>query len=189
MSTRKPLTLGLLLTLALASPALAQQTSGLGPSATQQTPGLGQPISQQDLAPWDIDASPDGTGLPPGSGTPKDGLIVYQQKCLACHGANGAGASQVRLTGGQGTLGVPGKKPVKTVGSFWPYATTVFAYIRRSMPYNNAKSLTPDELYAVTAYILNLNKIIGDDDVMNAQTLPQVKMPNRDGFIPWHRGL
>ncbi len=156
--------------------------------AAEQSPNLGRVATPDEISGWDIDVSPDGTGLPPGSGTAIAGATVYAQKCLACHGAGGDGGIAVRLHGGDGTLGVPGVKPVKTVGSFWPYATTVFAYIRRSMPYNNAKSLTPDELYAVTAYVLKLNGLVADDAVMDAKTLPQVKMPNRDGFRPWSRG-
>jgi cytochrome c len=125
--------------------------------------------------------------LPPGSGTPKQGEAVYAAKCVACHGDKGAGAPNDRLVGGQGTLPGDGP-PIKTVGSFWPYATTVFDYVRRAMPYNESKSLTNDEVYAVVAYILNLNRIIADGDTMDAQTLQKVKMPNRDGFVTFSRG-
>jgi cytochrome c len=112
---------------------------------------------------------------------------VYAAKCVACHGEKGTGKPNDQLVGGQGTL--PGDKPpVKTVGSFWPYATTVFDYVRRAMPYNESKSLTNDEIYAVVAYILNLNGIIADNDTMDAQTLRRVKMPNRDGFVTFSRG-
>ena len=156
-------------------------------AASAQSPNLGKPISPQDLASWDISIGPDGTGLPPGSGTAKQGEEVFAAKCQACHGAKGAGQPNDRLVGGQGSL--PGDKPaIKTVGSYWPYATTLFDYVRRAMPYNESKSLSPDEIYAVAAYILNLNGVIGDTDVINAQTLPNVKMPNRDGFITFHRG-
>ena len=107
--------------------------------------------------------------------------------CFACHGEKGAGKPNDQLVGGQGTL--PGDKPpIKTVGSFWPYATTVFDYVRRAMPHNESKSLTNDEVYAVVAYILNLNGIIADNDTMDAQTLRKVKMPNRDGFVTFSRG-
>jgi S-disulfanyl-L-cysteine oxidoreductase SoxD len=153
-----------------------------------QSPNLGRAATPEEISSWDIDVSPDGTGLPAGSGTAAAGATVYIQQCLACHGANGVGGSATNLAGGRGTIGVPGVRPVKTVGSFWPYATSVFAYIRRAMPYNKPKSLTSDELYAVTAYILHLNGLIGEDDVMNAATLPKVRMPNRDGFRPWARG-
>ena len=159
----------------------------LSSAAFGQSPNLGKPISPEDLAAWDISIGPDGAGLPPGSVTAKQGEAVFTAKCQACHGAKGAGQPNDRLVGGQGSL--PGDKPpIKTVGSFWPYATTMFDYVRRAMPYNESKTLSPDEIYAVVAYVLNLNGVIGDTDVINAQTLPNVKMPNRDGFIPFHRG-
>ena len=173
MSMRKLIAAGALL--ALSSAAFAE------------SPNLGKPITPEDLAGWDISIGPDGAGLPPGSGTAKQGEAVFTAKCQACHGAKAGGQPNDRLVGGQGSL--PGDKPpIKTVGSYWPYATTVFDYVRRAMPYNESKTLSPDEIYAVAAYILNLNGIIGDTDVITAQTLPNVKMPNRDGFIPFHRG-
>src|SRR5262245_15995037 len=151
-------------------------------AALAETPNLGKVISPEEVAPWDISVGPDGAGLPPGSGTPKQGEVVYASKCLACHGEKGAGKPNDALVGGIGSLA--GDKPaLKTVGSFWPYATTIFDYVRRSMPYNESKTLTNDELYAVVAYILQLNGIIGENDTMNAQTLPKVRMPNRDGFV------
>jgi mono/diheme cytochrome c family protein len=150
--------------------------------ALAQSPNLGKVISPEEVAPWDISVSPDGAGLPPGSGTPKQGEAVYASKCLACHGEKGAGKPNDALVGGIGSLA--GDKPaLKTIGSFWPYATTIFDYVRRSMPYNESKTLTNDELYAVAAYILQLNGIIGENDTMKAQTLPKVHMPNRDGFV------
>ena len=152
-----------------------------------ESPNLGRVATPEEIAPWDISIGADGVGLPPGSGTPKQGETVYAAKCVACHGEKGAGKPNDQLVGGQGTL--PGDKaPVKTVGSFWPYATTVFDYVRRAMPYNESKSLTDDEIYAVVAYILNLNGIIADNDTMDAQTLRKVKMPNRDGFLTFSRG-
>ena len=152
-----------------------------------ESPNLGQVGTPEEIASWDISIGPDGVGLPPGSGTPKQGEAVYAGKCVTCHGEKGAGKPNDQLAGGQGTL--PGDKPpVKTVGSFWPYATTVFDYVRRAMPYNESKSLTNDETYAVVAYILNLNGIIADNDTIDAQTLPKVKMPNRDGFVTFSRG-
>jgi len=159
----------------------------LSSAAFGQSPNLGKPISPEDLAAWDISIGPDGTGLPPGSGTAKQGEAVFTAKCQACHGEKGAGRPNDRLVGGQGSL-AGDKPPIKTIGSFWPYATTMFDYVRRAMPYNESKTLSPDEIYAVVAYVLNLNGVIGDTDVINAQTLPNVKMPNRDGFIPFHRG-
>jgi S-disulfanyl-L-cysteine oxidoreductase SoxD len=151
-------------------------------AALADSPNLGKIITPEDVAPWDISVSPDGAGLPPGGGTPKQGEAVYASKCLACHGEKGAGKPNDALVGGIGSL-AGDKPPVKTVGSFWPYATTIFDYVRRSMPYNESKTLTNDELYAVAAYILQLNGIIGENDTMNAQTLPKVRMPNRDGFV------
>ncbi len=153
----------------------------------EQGPRLGKPISAEDLAPWDISIGPDGAGLPPGSGTVGDGEAVFAAKCQACHNEKGAGTPNDRLVGGKGSL--PGEKPaVKTVGSYWPYATTLFDYIRRAMPLNESKSLTNDEVYGVVAYLLNLNGIIANDATMNAQTLPKVAMPNREGFVKFQRG-
>ncbi len=161
---------------ALASPAFAQQS-----------PNLGKPISAEDLAAWDISVGPDGAGLPPGSGTVKQGEAVFAAKCQACHGEKGAGTPNDRLVGGQGSL--PGDKPpIKTVGSYWPYATTLFDYIRRAMPFNESKSLTGDEVYGVVAYLLNLNGVIPESETMNAQSLPKVTMPNREGFVVFARG-
>jgi cytochrome c len=141
---------------------------------------FGQPIAAEDAAAWDISIASDGVGLPPGSGTPAQGAVVYAEKCAACHGQKGEGQPNDRLVGGQLTGDQPA---VKTVGSYWPYATTLFDYTRRAMPWQQPKSLTNDEVYAVSAYILRLNGIIGENDVMNATTLPKVAMPNRDGFI------
>jgi mono/diheme cytochrome c family protein len=159
----------------------------LGSGASAQSPNLGKPIAAEDLATWDISIPPDGAGLPPGAGTVKQGEIVFMAKCQACHNEKGAGQPNDRLVGGQGSL--PGDKPaVKTVGSYWPYATTLFDYVRRAMPLNESKSLTNDEAYGVVAYILNLNGIIPESETINAQTLPKVTMPNRDGFIAFKRG-
>ena len=150
-------------------------------SVAQETPTLGRPATPAEIAAWDVSIPPDGTGLPPGSGTPEQGAVVYAQKCQSCHGEKGAGKPNDQLVGGQGTL--TSKNPVRTIGSYWPYVTTVFDYVRRAMPYTQSHSLTDDEVYAVTAYLLHLNGIIGAQDTMNAQSLPQVKMPNRDNFI------
>lgn len=161
----------------LAVPALA---------VAAETPHLGRVATPAEIAPWDIDVSPDGTGLPPGRGTAAQGEAIYVAKCRACHGERGAGTPADRLAGGEGTIGGP-RRPIKTIGSFWPYATSVFAYVRRSMPYDKAKSLTNDELYAVTAYLLRLNGLVGERDVVDARTLPAVRMPNRDGFVTTSR--
>ena len=157
--------------------AVAGYTYGVA----QETPNLGRPATPTEIAGWDMSIPPDGTGLPPGRGTPEQGAAVYAQKCQACHGEKGAGQPNDRLVGGQGTL--TGANPVRTIGSYWPYATTVFDYVRRAMPYTQSQSLTNDEVYAVTAHLLHLNGIIGAQDVINAQTLPQVQMPNREHFI------
>jgi S-disulfanyl-L-cysteine oxidoreductase SoxD len=150
-------------------------------TSASKPPALGTPVGAAEIARWDISIPPSGAGLPAGSGTARQGAQVYEQKCLACHGAKGAGKPADVLAGGTGTLA--GKTPLRTVGSYWPYATTLFDYVRRAMPITNPLSLTSDEVYAVTAYVLALNGIIGEDAVMNAQSLPQVKMPNRDGFV------
>jgi cytochrome c len=151
-------------------------------AAVAAGPDLGQPIDPRDLAAWDISVGPDGAELPPGSGTPAQGAKVYAEKCVACHGEGGKGGASAALVGG-GPLTGGDRDPVKMIGNFWPYATTVFDYTRRAMPWQNPKTLTDEEVYAVTAYILAQNKIIGENDVMDAQTLPKVRMPNRDGFI------
>jgi S-disulfanyl-L-cysteine oxidoreductase SoxD len=164
------------LVFALASPVFAQQS-----------PDLGKSISPEDLASWDISIGPDGAGLPSGSGTVKQGEAVFAAKCQACHGEKGAGQPNDRLVGGQGSL-AGDKPPIKTVGSYWPYATTLFDYIRRAMPFNESKSLTNDEVYGAVAYLLNLNGVIPEGDTMNAQSLPKVAMPNRDGFVTFTRG-
>jgi cytochrome c len=151
------------------------------PSATGKPPAFGATVSAEEVARWDISIPPGGAGLPGGGGSARQGLKVYEEKCQSCHGAKGAGKPADPLAGGIGSL--TGKTPLRTVGSYWPYATTLFDYVRRAMPITNPLSLTDDEVYAVSAYVLFLNGIVGEDAVMNAQTLPQVKMPNRDGFV------
>ena len=154
-------------------------------SVPSRPPALGTPMSAAEIARWDISIPPSGAGFPPGGGTAKQGEAVYTSKCLACHGAKGTGKPADPLAGGTGSLAT--KTPLRTVGSYWPYATTLFDYTRRAMPITNPLSLSDDEVYAVTAYVLYLNGIIGESAEMNAQTLPQVKMPNRDGFIDMSR--
>lgn len=144
-------------------------------------PGLGQGLTGQELAAIDYTVMPDGDGLPQGSGNALAGRAVYTRVCLACHGENGSGGLNDALVGGHGTL--TGPAPQKTVGSYWPYATTIFDYVRRAMPFQAPGSLSNDDIYAVTAYLLFANDIIDGDDVMDAQTLPRVKMPNRDNFV------
>ncbi len=147
----------------------------------QEGPGLGETPSAELLAAWDIDIGPDGSGLPPGSGTAAVGETLYMTNCFACHGPQGEGLLNDRLAGGHGSLGT--EAPRKTVGSYWPYATTIFDYVRRAMPYLTPQSLTNDELYSITAYLLHINGIVDADDEMNAETLPDVEMPNRDSFV------
>jgi S-disulfanyl-L-cysteine oxidoreductase SoxD len=149
--------------------------------SAQEGPGLGVQASAEEIAGWDISIAPDGEGLPEGSGTVSAGADVYAAKCLACHGLEGRGQPNDALAGGHGTLSDPA--PLRTIGSYWPYATTVFDYVRRAMPYLEPQSLTNDEAYAVTAYLLHVNGIIGEDEVMDAESLPSVEMPNRDNFV------
>jgi len=160
---------------------LAACTSGYPVSGSV---GLGKPISENQIRAWNIDIGPSGAGLPSGSGSALVGEKLYQQQCSACHGDQGQGGPANRLVGG-GALNT--NNPVKTVGSFWPYSTTIFDYVKRSMPHQAPQSLSNDQVYAATAYILYMNKIIPKDEVMDAKTLPLVKMPNRDGFIPIER--
>src|SRR5881409_559038 len=143
--------------------------------------GVGQPPTPEEIRDLATAIAPDGTGLPEGSGTVAAGREVFATQCARCHGPKAEGDIGPILVGGQGTLATP--KPLKTVGSFWPYATTLWDYISRAMPFDKPGLLKPSEVYAVAAYILNLNGIIRDSDVMDAKTLPKVRMPNRDGFV------
>jgi mono/diheme cytochrome c family protein len=154
-------------------------------TAPVKAPAFGTPVSAAEIARWDISVPPSGEGLPAGGGTAKQGEAVYVAQCQACHGPKGAGKPADVLVGGIGSLATG--KAVRTVGSYWPYATTLFDYTRRAMPITKPLSLTNDEVYAVTAYLLYLNGIIPENAEMNARTLPQVKMPNRDGFIDMSR--
>jgi cytochrome c len=157
-----------------------------GSAQAADTPMLGKPIAPADLAPWDISIAPDGTNLPPGKGTPRQGRELFVEKCAGCHGLEGQGQPAERLVGGQGTLTTDA--PVKTVGSYWPYATTLFDYIRRAMPLNEPQSLSNDQVYALAAYILSMNKIIGPGTTIDAKSLPKVKMPNRANFFTVYPG-
>lgn len=152
-------------------------------AARAETPGLGQPIAEADIAAWDIAAMPDGSGLPVGSGTAVQGAVVFAQKCALCHGdgAKGGPVARAPLFGGPPISS--GIDTPKTIGNFWGHATTVFDFTRRAMPFNQPRTLTADEIYATTAYLLYLNKIIGENDMMDAKTLPKVKMPNSANFI------
>src|SRR5690348_13296087 len=144
-------------------------------------PNLGKDLSAADLAAWDTSIMPDGAGLPAGSGTAAQGATVYAAKCAACHGEEGKGGVSSAVTAKGPIASINSAE--KTIGNFWPYATTLFDFIRRAMPWQAPRTLTNDEVYALTAYLLTLNKVIGENDIMNAQTLPKVRMPNRDGFI------
>jgi mono/diheme cytochrome c family protein len=146
-----------------------------------ETPNLGKPIDEAAIANWDISILPDGAGLPKGSGTPPQGAVIFAEKCVACHGENGKGGQAAALVSDQKIAGISAAQ--KTIKNFWPYSTTIFDFIRRAMPFQMPRSLSDDEVYALTAYILAENKLIGANDVMDAQTLPKVKMPNRDNFI------
>ena len=150
--------------------------------AAPEGPGLGVPATPEQIAGDDVSIPPDGTGLPPGSGTPAEGETIYNAKCVACHGLKGSGTPADRLVGGHGTL--KDAAPVKTIGSYWPYATTLFDYVRRAMPYQEPHSLTDPEAYALTAYLLHLNGIIEADATIDATSLPKVQMPNRANFVP-----
>jgi len=152
-----------------------------GPSCAE-TPHLGKPIDEAAIANWDISIMPDGAGLPKGSGTPAQGAPIFAEKCAACHGDQGKGGGIAAAVVEDHKLeGISASR--KTIKNFWPYATTIFDFIRRAMPFTEPRSLKDEEVYALTAYILAENKLIGPNDTMNAETLPKVKMPNRDNFI------
>jgi cytochrome c len=151
--------------------------------ASAEGPNLGQPISQADLAPWDLTVMPDGTGLPAGSGTPAQGKTLFAENCSLCHGDEGKGGIvEAVVVNNPPPLSGPGS--LKSIGNFWPVATTLFDFIRRAMPFTQPRTLTDDQVYALTAYLLYMNKVIGEADRMDATSLPRVKMPNRDNFFP-----
>jgi cytochrome c len=143
--------------------------------------GVGRTPSPEEVRQWDSSIAPDGTGLPEGSGTAAQGREVYANRCSKCHGDKGEGGDSVALAGGQGTLRSP--KPLRTVGSYWPYATTIWDYVNRAMPFKNPGVLSHDQVYAVTAYVLFLSGIVAENAVMDARSLPKVQMPNRNGFV------
>ena len=171
MFTRNAAALGLALALGI-------------PSALADSPNLGQPISESDVKNWDISVLPDGTNLPAGSGTPAQGAKIYAEKCVVCHGEGGKGGV---MPGAGALVGGPplteGIDTPKTIANYYAYPTTLFDWIKRAMPYTAPRSLSDDEVYALTAYVLSLNKLVGENATMDAKTLPQVKMPNRDNFI------
>jgi hypothetical protein len=151
------------------------------PAPAGETYGIGRPATQQEIAGWNIDVSPDGAGLPPGHGDVNQGEAIFAAKCAACHGSHGEGKPMDRLVGGFGTIF--DKKSERTIGSFWPYATTLFDFIHRAMPLDAPQSLTQDETYALCAYLLFLNKILPQDAILDAATLAKIQMPNRANFM------
>jgi cytochrome c len=143
--------------------------------------GVGHAPAPQEIAAWDISIAPDGTGLPAGQGNAEEGAKVYQARCQECHGNEAKGADEAPLVGGHDTLATD--KPLKTATGYWPYATILFDYTRRAMPFKDPGTLSDNHVYAVVAYLLSLDGIIEKDAVMNAETLPKVEMPNRNGFL------
>jgi S-disulfanyl-L-cysteine oxidoreductase SoxD len=155
----------------------------IGPAGAADTPGLGKPITEADIKAWNITILPDGTNLPPGSGTAAQGAKLFVDKgCVACHGEGAKGGNAAALVGSP-SLVAGGIEANKTIANFWAYSTTLYDYIRRAMPWPQPRSLSNEEVYSLVAYILSINKIIGENDTMNAETLPKVLMPNRENFI------
>jgi S-disulfanyl-L-cysteine oxidoreductase SoxD len=162
--------------------------------AQRPTYGVGRAPTAEEVKAWDLTIPPNGQGLPPGSGTATLGKPIFAERCASCHGDKGEDPKYRVLTGGRRPLtaaalpknvdSLLGGEPALTIGSFWQYATTLWGYTNRSQPFDAPGSLTADQVYAVTAYMLYLNGIVGENDVIDAKTLPQVKMPNRDGFVP-----
>jgi cytochrome c len=159
---------------ALAAPAMAD------------APRLGQPADPDRIAAWDIDVSPDGSGLPPGQGSVAEGANIFAVRCAVCHGVEGRGGSADRLTGGIGSLN--SERPIKTVASYWPYATTLFGFIRIAMPITRPRSLAPSDVYALCAYLLSIDGIVRKDAILDRDTLTAVVMPNRNGFFSVWKG-
>ncbi len=151
------------------------------PAEAQTKFHFGRTATAAEIAAWNIDVAPDGKNLPPGNGTVVRGREIYNTQCAACHGLKGEGGIADRLTGGRGTLAT--KAPIFSVGSFWPYATTLFDYIRRAMPLNAPQSLSNEDVYSVAGYVLFLNDLMPDTARVDAKTLTAFRMPNRDGFV------
>src|SRR5262245_20855529 len=152
-----------------------------GLSAQSPKYGVGRAPTDQEIREWGVTVAPDGKGLPEGSGTAKDGSALFALRCAKCHGEKAGGDIGPALAGGRGTLAT--SKPLKTVGSFWPYATSLWNYVNRAMPFNEPGSLTDSQVYAAVAYLLYLNDIVGENEILNARTLPKIRMPNRNGFV------
>jgi cytochrome c len=155
----------------------------LAPMLVAQSPkyGVGRPPTPDEIRAWSISVGPDGAGLPPGRGTAAEAKELYANRCAKCHGDKGQGRDSVPIAGGQGTLRSP--KPLRTVGSFWPYSTTIWDYIHRAMPFDRPGTLTADQVYSLTAYVLYLNDLANENDVIDARTLPKIQMSNRNGFV------
>ena len=168
--------------LAAAALAAAGAAAAQTPSGGDARTGLGSPATPEEIAAWGPIVGPAGEGLPAGGGTAAEGRALYGRRCAACHGAAGREGPDDRLAGGRGSLA--GAQAQKTVGSFWPAATTLWDYVNRAMPFNRPGSLAPGEVYAVVAYVLHLNGIVGEDDRIDADSLPRIEMPNRGGFVP-----
>jgi len=165
----------LILTLLLSGTTFAAEPAG--------TPMLGRPASAGDVEAWDISIGPGGVGLPAGQGNVAQGKAIYSQVCQSCHNEAGKGQPADRLSGGVGSLATPA--PVKTVASFWPYATTLFDYIRRAMPIQSPQSLTDDQVYSLVAYLLSVDGIVPETATLDAGAVKAIRMPNQDGFVPW----
>ena len=162
--------------------SLALMTAAVPATAEVGAYGIGQAATDAEIAGWDIDIRPDGRGLPPGSGSVEDGEMMYEEECASCHGSFGEGVGRYPvLAGGEGTL--TDERPEKTVGSFWPYASTLWDYINRAMPFPQPQSMSVEEVYAITAYVLYLNDLVEDDFVLTADNLASIEMPNKDGFF------
>lgn len=169
--------------LAVAVLVAALAVQAFRPAVFAQSPtfGVGHAPTPEQLKRIDIDVTPDGKGLPPGSGTAATGKDVYTRRCETCHGPTGKEGPQEAIAGGKGSLAT--SRPQKTVGSYWPYATTLWDYINRAMPFDRPGTLTPDEVYSAAAYVLFLNGIVGEQELLDETTLPKVRMPNRNGFV------
>jgi hypothetical protein len=174
--------------------AIVSASAGLSVAAAEMpTYGVGRAPTTEEIKAWDLTIPPDGRGLPPGSGTAAIGKGVFEEKCAPCHGPQADDPKYRLLVGRFRPLTAAqlpesidpfvGGKPVLTIGNYWQYATTLWSYIRRAQPFDEPGSLSPDQVYAVTAYLLYLNGIVGEQDVLDAKTLPQIKMPNREGFV------
>lgn len=180
MCIRNILIVGLICILSL-GPGTLSARDVIHPQEPTHSYGIGKPATEQEIQFWNIDVTPTGEGLPPGQGTVKEGATAFAAHCAVCHGVTGQEGPMDRLVGGVGTLA--SQKPIKTIGSYWPYATTLYDYIRRAMPFPSPQSLSPNEVYSIVAWLLYRNGIIAEDVVLDAQSLPGISMPNRQGFI------